>query len=459
MIGNVTKIHGNVAKLRGMGNCGTGSWHFFRPSWAFGFGGVPIANLYTPVPNDVVLDAIRTALDLGIRYFDTAPFYGFGLGERRMGLGLAEVPRDTVVLSTKVGRTLSPARGAVDHGVFVDAPPFVATFDFTGDAILRQVDASLQRLGTDRLDCVVIHDLGLWHMGTTEALEHHFKDLRGSGLAALSRLKAEGVIGAIGAGANELTLCDRFLALEQLDFILLALRFTLLDQSAFPRTLDSALRRGKGVVVGAPFQSGILATAQRRPGWPIMWRRTRNFWPAWAVSRRLRATMQSRCGRWHSSFRCGTRRSVRFLRGCDRPRRCGRTWPLCKSRFRPPSGTNWSWPGSSLILRGPGHERAGRFSTRIFTFGTRRTCRMAGLHRALRHPLPTLSDLSAIPRRYGLAAHLTGAAPSRIVGGIIVEGGADRKEAELDWIVAEIAGQDGFGIVARSTCWARMPTR
>lgn len=226
---------------------------------AVGFGAVPLGNLYRAMSEAEAAATVAAAVDAGMRYFDTAPLYGFGLSERRLGLYLRGLPRDDYILSSKVGRSLHPKGGASNGSIFVEAPPFVDAFDFSRDGILRQVEDSLQRLGVDRLDCVVIHDLGLWHMRETDVLEGNFQTLRDSGLTALLDLKAEGVIRAIGAGANELTLCDRFLDLSALDFILLALRYTLLDQTGGD-FVEQARRQGVSIVVGAPFQSGILAT-------------------------------------------------------------------------------------------------------------------------------------------------------------------------------------------------------
>ncbi|MCR9193300.1 MAG: aldo/keto reductase [Hyphomonas sp.] len=224
-----------------------------------GFGCVPLGNLYTSISASQALETVTAARNSGIDYFDTAPFYGFGLSERRLGVALGA--EEEVMISTKVGRTLFPAKGRpVDHGIFREAPPFGAAFDFTHDGVMRQVEDSLQRLGRDRVDCLVIHDLGLWHMETTDVLEGHYKDLAGGGLRALEKLRAEGTVRAVGAGANELTLCNRFIERPEIDFILLALRFTLLDQSAFPELMNDAARTQTGIIVGAPFQSGILAT-------------------------------------------------------------------------------------------------------------------------------------------------------------------------------------------------------
>jgi D-threo-aldose 1-dehydrogenase len=226
---------------------------------ALGFGGVPLGNLYRPMDEAAAAATVAAALSGGMRYFDTAPLYGYGLSERRLGLYLRDAPRDELVISTKIGRTLFPRRGPAGDDIFVDAPPFDHRFDFTYDAVMRQFEASLQRLGTNRLDAIVIHDLGLWHMKEQAVVDRHFADLAEGGLRALAELRRDGLVGAIGAGANELTLCDRFLALGEIDFILLALRYTLLDRSGAD-FLDRARAAGVGVVVGAPFQSGILAT-------------------------------------------------------------------------------------------------------------------------------------------------------------------------------------------------------
>lgn len=232
-----------------------------------GFGGVPLGNLYRSWTTLETLQTVQTAASLGVDYFDTAPLYGFGLSERRLGLALPEANCVDPVVSTKVGRTLYPLQGQpADHGIFVDAPPFGAKFDFSYGGIMRQVEDSLQRLGRDRVDCLVIHDLGLWHMQTRETLGQNLGDLKNGGLRALTELRRSGVVRAIGAGANELTLCRDFIDMPEVDFILLALRYTLLDQTAFPEILDMAVAAQTSIVLGAPFQSGILATGAGRTG-------------------------------------------------------------------------------------------------------------------------------------------------------------------------------------------------
>lgn len=225
-----------------------------------GFGAVPLGNLYRAMNEREAAETVAAAIAAGLRYFDTAPLYGLGLSERRLGLALRDLPRDAYVLSTKIGRTLHPVAQPRPDGIFIDPPPFIESFDFSYAAVMRQFEDSLQRLGVSRLDCVVIHDLGLWHMQDPAVVDGHFRALETGGLKALIELKRDGRIGAIGAGANELTLCDRFLALGEIDFILLALRYTLLDQSADAGFLDRARAGAVGIVVGAPFQSGILAT-------------------------------------------------------------------------------------------------------------------------------------------------------------------------------------------------------
>ncbi len=227
-----------------------------------GFGGAPLGNLYRAMAEPEAAATVSAALAGGMRYFDTAPLYGYGLSERRLGLYLRGAARDDLVVSTKIGRTLFPRTGPAGDDIFVDAPPFEHRFDFSYDAVMRQVEDSLQRLGMDRIDVLVIHDIGLWHMGTEAEVDRHFASLESGGLKALRELRRDGRVGAFGAGANELTLCDRLLDLRELDFILLALRYTLLDQSA-ASFLDRANAAGLGIVVGAPFQSGILATGVR----------------------------------------------------------------------------------------------------------------------------------------------------------------------------------------------------
>jgi D-threo-aldose 1-dehydrogenase len=210
-----------------------------------GLGTAPLAGLYEAVDEDTALAAVERAWQLGVRYFDTAPYYGSGLAERRLGAAIGELPRDELVVSTKVGRLLRPGEAAPDWAA---APPLEAYFDFSYDAALRSLDESLGRLGLDRVDVVLVHDP-----------DHHYEEARDGALRALLRLREERVVRAVGVGMNQTPMLCRFARESDCDCFLVAGRYTLLDRSAAEELLPLCLERGIGVVAGGVFNSGILA--------------------------------------------------------------------------------------------------------------------------------------------------------------------------------------------------------
>jgi len=223
-----------------------------------GLGCAALGNLYAPVSEADAAATLAAAWDLGLSYFDTAPYYGHGLSERRLGDFLRSGAAPGAMVSTKVGRGLAPVtHGAPpDHG-FVDPAPFAPYFDYSRDGVLRQVEASLARLGLERLDIVFVHDIG----ALTHGADHSavFAQALDGALPALAELKAQGVVGAIGIGVNEVAVCLETLAAADLDVLLIAGRHTLLDQSAAAELLPLCVARGVGVIVGGPFNSGILS--------------------------------------------------------------------------------------------------------------------------------------------------------------------------------------------------------
>ncbi len=223
-----------------------------------GFGCAAIAGLYRACPEDQAQATLDAAWAAGIRYFDTAPFYGTGLSEQRLGQFLRGKPRDDVVISTKVGRLLHPVapESAPDYG-FVGAIPHEVTFDYTGNGILRSVEGSLKRLGLDRIDILYVHDIGPYAHGADAP--RHMVDLTVTGIAALERLKSEGTIKGWGLGVNEVAVCQELMARGPVDVILMAGRYTLLDRRA-EVLLPQARRDGTALVIGGVFNSGILAT-------------------------------------------------------------------------------------------------------------------------------------------------------------------------------------------------------
>lgn len=226
----------------------------------FGFGCAGIAGLYQACPPDQAMATLEAAWAAGIRYFDTAPFYGAGLSEQRLGAFLASKPRDSVVISTKVGRLLTPvAEGTAADNGFVGGLPATVHFDYSHDAILRSVDESLTRLRTDHIDILYVHDIGAFTHGPAEGVRH-MAALTGSGISALNRLKEQGVIKAWGVGVNEIAVCLDLLARGPLDVILLAGRYTLLDRQAEAGLLPVCHAQGVPLVIGGVLNSGILAT-------------------------------------------------------------------------------------------------------------------------------------------------------------------------------------------------------
>ena len=216
-----------------------------------GLGTAPLGNLFTEVADEQAHLAVDTAWQQGIRYFDTAPHYGIGLSERRLGAALRDRPRAEYTISTKVGRRLEPVETVLGDDLangFAVPATLRRVWDFSADGIRRTLDASLERLGLDRVDIVYLHDP-----------DDHAEQALREGYPALEKLRAEGVVGAIGAGMNQAEMLTRFVQDTDVDVVLCAGRYTLLDQSALAELLPSAVARGKSVVIGGAFNSGLLA--------------------------------------------------------------------------------------------------------------------------------------------------------------------------------------------------------
>jgi D-threo-aldose 1-dehydrogenase len=225
----------------------------------FGFGGTSLGNMYRAIDDKAAIEALDASFDTGVRYVDTAPLYGHGLSEHRVGGWLRRVRGEDIVLSTKVGWRMFPARGQpTEAGLFVDVPPFRRGLDYSYDSVMRSFDDSLQRLGTDRVDIVFIHDADRRNQG--DAFEQRFSEAMEGAYPALLKLREEGVIKAIGAGLNEWEACQRFAEAGDFDCFLLAGRYTLLDQESLDSFLPLCEKRGVGIVLGGPYNSGILAT-------------------------------------------------------------------------------------------------------------------------------------------------------------------------------------------------------
>ncbi|MCR6502998.1 aldo/keto reductase [Shinella sp. CPCC 101442] len=226
----------------------------------FSFGTAALGGLYRACPRDVAMATLEAAWDEGLRYFDTAPWYGFGLAERVTGDFLRDKPTDSYVLSSKVGRIMFPVPDdRVPSYGFVDPLPFDVRYDYSYDGIMRSVELSHARLGLNRIDILYVHDIGIYTHGA-ERNAHHLRQFFGSGLKALQELKSSGTIKAFGLGVNEVPVCLDVLREADLDCILLAGRYTLLDRSATAELLPLCERKGTSLVVGGVFNSGILAT-------------------------------------------------------------------------------------------------------------------------------------------------------------------------------------------------------
>ncbi|MBS3694143.1 aldo/keto reductase [Rhodococcus qingshengii] len=225
----------------------------------FGYGGAPIGNIFRSIPEADAQAQISQAWEMGVRSFDTAPMYGHGLSEHRIGHAMLARNRDDYVLSTKVGRTLIPApHGSFDTGIWVDTPPFRAEFDYSYDSVLRQVEDSLQRMCQDRFDILYVHDIDRYTHG--ESQPERFAEALEGAFPALIRLRDEGVVRAIGVGVNEAEVCVDVLEKVDLDCVLLAGRYTLLEQAPVTDLLPLAEERDVAVVLGGVFNSGVLAT-------------------------------------------------------------------------------------------------------------------------------------------------------------------------------------------------------
>jgi D-threo-aldose 1-dehydrogenase len=210
-----------------------------------GMGCAPLGGLFSPVADEQAAATVRAAWDAGVRLFDTAPLYGSGVAERRLGAALAGLPRGELVVSTKVGRLLVP--GPPDP-LFADSAPLAPVFDFSADGVRRSLDASLERLGLDRVDVVLVHDP-----------DHHEDEALNGAFPALLALRDDGVVGAVGVGMNQSAMPARFVTRLDLDVVLLAGRYTLLDQRGLDDLLPACEVRGTAVLAAGVLNSGVLA--------------------------------------------------------------------------------------------------------------------------------------------------------------------------------------------------------
>jgi D-threo-aldose 1-dehydrogenase len=214
----------------------------------FGLGTAPLAGLFEAVPEEAALTVIERSWEAGIRFYDTAPLYGHGLAEMRLGRVLQKRPRDEFTLASKVGRLLRAGAPSEPGQVFRGTPPVNPIFDFSYDGVMRSVEESLERLGLERVDILHIHDP-----------DNHYDEALHGAYRALDQLRREGVIKAVGAGMNQAEMLARFAREADFDCFLLAGRYTLLDQIALKDLLPVCLERGVAIIAGGVYNSGILA--------------------------------------------------------------------------------------------------------------------------------------------------------------------------------------------------------
>ena len=234
-----------------------------------GFGSAPMANLYRAVSEEEADATLQAAWDIGSRYFDTAPLYGLGLAETRLNRFLRGKNRNDYVVSTKIGRllTVCPPEQRTGIGKFFDVPNRREIYDYSYDGVMRSLEASLERLGLDHVDILFAHDLDVFTHGSAEKRDYYLEIFMAGGYRALLELREQGVIKAFGAGVNEWQACQMMLERGDFDLFLLAGRYTLLEQEALQTFLPICEARGVGIVLGGPYNSGILASGPKPGAW------------------------------------------------------------------------------------------------------------------------------------------------------------------------------------------------
>jgi D-threo-aldose 1-dehydrogenase len=232
-----------------------------------GFGTAPLGNLYRAVPDEDANATLEAAWATGSRYYDTAPLYGLGLAETRLNAFLRGRKRDDYVLSSKVGRLMrvAPPEQRTGIGKFFDTPSRREVYDYSYDGVMRSFEASLERLGVDRIDILFVHDVDIFTHGSKEASDRRIEEFMSSGYYGLLSLRDQGVIKAFGGGINEWQVAQTLAERGDFDLFLLAGRYTLLEQDALATFLPLCQKRGIGIVLGGPYNSGVLATGPK-PG-------------------------------------------------------------------------------------------------------------------------------------------------------------------------------------------------
>ena len=222
-----------------------------------GLGSAPLGGLYSPVDETEAVRTVHRAVELGANYVDTAPLYGYGRSERVVGKALSMLPRGELVLSTKVGRLLEPGDEPPGTNEFVEP-----NFDFSRDGVLRSLEESLERMGLDSVDVLYVHDPdgGVSLLEEYSDEDYYYQQVLDEAMPALAELRSQGVIGAVGVGMNFWEMLVRFVREGDFDCFLLAGRYTLLNQTALPELLPLCQERNISIVIGGPYNSGILAS-------------------------------------------------------------------------------------------------------------------------------------------------------------------------------------------------------
>ena len=243
----------NALALRQLGNTGL-------DVTALGFGGAPIGGFRKSIPEETARNTVREAYDVGLKLFDTSPYYGYGRSEHLCGRVLQDMPRTSYLVSTKVGRCLYPLRpGESREGLFPGGLQFRPVFDYSYDGTMRSYEQSLARLGVGLVDILLIHDVDAFTHGSDDGARRWFETAVEGAYRALCELRRNGDVKAIGVGLNDVAWCCRFLDATEIDCVLLAGKYTLLDQSALPELLPKCVAQGVSVMLGGPYNSGILA--------------------------------------------------------------------------------------------------------------------------------------------------------------------------------------------------------
>jgi len=226
-----------------------------------GLGTAPLGENLGLIEEREARSLLQAAWDGGIRYFDTSPWYGKGQAEHRLGRALYRQPRDAFVISSKIGRILRrPLRpGPIDRDEWIGGLEFDTYFDYSYDGVMRSFEDSLQRLGINRIDTLLVHDLDPWHFKVETKVTAYMNQLYTSGWRALEELRDQGVIGGIGAGFNLGATINRYLDMFDMDFFLLAMRYTLLEQEVLDSEFPNCEKRNVGILIGGTYNSGILA--------------------------------------------------------------------------------------------------------------------------------------------------------------------------------------------------------